>query len=52
MTAKTVSIKGTGCKSGGCALKAVLRFKERVRELTLRTRGVSIERMAEELACY
>ena len=23
MTAKCVSIKGTGCKSGGCALKAV-----------------------------
>jgi len=23
MTAKPVSIKGTGCKSGGCALKAV-----------------------------
>ena len=22
MTAKSVSIKGTGCKSGGCALKA------------------------------
>jgi hypothetical protein len=23
MTAKTIFIKGTGCKSGGCALKAV-----------------------------
>jgi hypothetical protein len=23
MTAKPISIKGTGCKSGGCALKAV-----------------------------
>ena len=34
------------------APKAVLRFKERVRELTRRTRGVSIERMAEELARY
>src|SRR6266536_2191860 len=34
------------------ARKAVLRFKERVRELTSRTRGVSIERMAEELAQY
>jgi RNA-directed DNA polymerase len=31
------------------APKAVLRFKERVRELTSRTRGVSIERMAEDL---
>jgi len=34
------------------APKAVLRFKERVRELTSRTRGVSMERMAEELARY
>ncbi len=34
------------------APKAVMRFKERIRELTSRTRGVSIERMAEELARY
>jgi len=34
------------------APKAVLRFKERVRELTSRTRGISIERMADELARY
>jgi RNA-directed DNA polymerase len=34
------------------APKAVVRFKERVRELTSRTRGVSTERMAEELAHY
>ena len=34
------------------APKAVARFKERVRELTRRTRGVSIEKMAEELARY
>jgi len=34
------------------APKAVLRFKERVRELTSRTRGVSVERMVEELARY
>lgn len=34
------------------APKAILRFKERVRELTRRTRGVSIERMAAELAVY
>jgi RNA-directed DNA polymerase len=34
------------------APKAVERFKEKVRELTSRTRGVSIERMAEELAQY
>ena len=34
------------------APKAVLRFKAKVRELTSRTRGVSTERMAEELARY
>ena len=34
------------------APKAVLRFKGRVRELTSRTKGVSVERMAEELARY
>jgi len=39
-------------QSGRIAPKAVIRFKERVRELTSRTRGVSIERMAEELARY
>jgi len=34
------------------APKAVDRFKERVRELTCRTRGISIERMAEDLSRY
>ncbi len=34
------------------APKAVKRFKERVRELTSRTRGMSTERMAEEVAQY
>jgi RNA-directed DNA polymerase len=34
------------------APKAVGRFKKRVRELTRRTRGVSIERMAEDLSRY
>ena len=34
------------------APKAVLRFKQRVRELTRRTKGVSLERMAEELTPY
>jgi RNA-directed DNA polymerase len=34
------------------APKAVTRFREKVRELTRRTRGVSTERMAEELAGY
>jgi len=34
------------------APKAVKRFKERVRELTSRTRGMSIERMVKELTRY
>ena len=34
------------------APKAVLRFKEKVREHTRRTRGVSVEKMAEELGRY
>jgi RNA-directed DNA polymerase len=34
------------------APKAVLRFKEKVRELTSRTNGVSMERMAKELTPY
>ena len=34
------------------AAKALLRFKQRVRELTGRTRGISIERMTKELADY
>ena len=34
------------------APKAIDRFKERVRELTSRTRGVSIKRMAEDLTQY
>src|SRR6516162_7142919 len=34
------------------APKAVSRFKERVRELTSRTRGVNVERMAEDLSRY
>jgi RNA-directed DNA polymerase len=34
------------------ASKAVIRFKERVRELTRRTRGVSIVRMVTELSTY
>jgi RNA-directed DNA polymerase len=34
------------------AAKAVGRFKERIRELTYRTRGVSIERMAGDLTRY
>src|SRR5262245_40991070 len=34
------------------APKAIARFKERIRELTRRTRGVSIEKMAEDVARY
>jgi RNA-directed DNA polymerase len=34
------------------APKAAIRFKERVRELTQRNKGVSIERMAEKLTRY
>src|SRR6266852_8990215 len=34
------------------APKAVIRFKDKVRELTRRTRGVKVERMAEELGRY
>ena len=34
------------------APKTVGRFKERIRDLTYRTRGVSMERMAEELTQY
>ena len=34
------------------APKAILRFKERIRKLTRRTRGISIERMIEELRRY
>ena len=34
------------------ATKAVVRFKQKVRELTGRTRGISLERMTKELASY
>jgi RNA-directed DNA polymerase len=34
------------------APKAILRFKERVRELTGRNRGISMERMVEDLSRY
>src|SRR5450755_456426 len=34
------------------ASKALVRFKRKVRELTGRTRGISIERMAKELTSY
>ncbi len=47
-----LSFTNTGVPKRRIAPKAVGRFKERVRELTSRTRGVSTERMAEELARY
>jgi len=34
------------------APKAIVRFKERIRELTRRTRGVSVEKVAEDLGRY
>jgi RNA-directed DNA polymerase len=46
------SFTSAGIPKRRIAPKAVDRFKERVRKLTRRTRGVSIERMADELAQY
>jgi RNA-directed DNA polymerase len=46
------SFTNAGIPKRRIAPKAVDRFKERVRELTSRTRGVSTERMAAELARY
>jgi RNA-directed DNA polymerase len=46
------SFTNAGIPKRRIAPKAVSRFKERVRELTSRTRGVSTERMAEELSRY
>ena len=46
------SFTNAGVPKRRIAPQAVDRFKERVRGLTRRTRGVSTERMAEELARY
>jgi RNA-directed DNA polymerase len=46
------SFTNAGIPKRRIAPKAVDRFKERVRELTRRTRGVSIARMAEDLSRY
>jgi RNA-directed DNA polymerase len=46
------SFTSAGIPKRRIAPKAVDRFKERIRELTSRNRGVSIERMAEELSRY
>jgi len=46
------SFTNAGTPKRRIAPKAVARFKVRVRELTRRTRGVSTERMTEELSRY
>ena len=46
------SFTSAGVPKRRIAPKAVGRFKERIRELTRRTRGVGTERMAEEPARY
>jgi hypothetical protein len=46
------SFTNAGIRKRRIAPKAVDRFKERVRDLTSRTRGVSIERMAADLTRY
>ena len=46
------SFTSAGIPKRRIAPKAVDRFKERIRELTSRTKGVSMERMAEELSRY
>ena len=46
------SFTGTKEPKRRIAPKALVRFKRKVRELTGRTRGISIERMAKELTSY
>jgi len=46
------SFTSAGIPKRRIAPQAVDRFKERIRELTSRTRGVSIERRAEDLSRY
>ena len=46
------SFTNAGIPKRRIAPKAADRFKERIRELTNRTRGVSLERMADELTRY
>ena len=46
------SFTSAGVPKRRIAPKAVDRFKERIRELTSRTRGVSMERIAEDLSRY
>lgn len=47
-----LSFTKAGVPKRRIAPKAVDRFKERIRELTSRTRGISAERMVEEVARY
>ena len=42
---------GAACKRR-LAPKTLLRFKRKVRELTCRTRGISLQQMVKELGCY
>jgi RNA-directed DNA polymerase len=42
----------TGQAKRRIAAKAIVRFKQRVRELTGRTRGISLEQMTQELSSY
>jgi RNA-directed DNA polymerase len=46
------SFTSAGVPKRRIAPKAVDRFKERIRELTCRTRGISMDRMSKELAAY
>lgn len=45
-------MKATGNRSNVVLGKRILRFKERIRELTCRTRGISMEQRGKELAAY
>jgi len=47
-----IQLVGTREAKRRIAAKAMVRFKRKVRELTSRTRGISMEQMAKELASY
>ena len=42
----------TRSRSGGISPKALLRCKQKIRELTRQTRGISLEQMLKELTAY
>ena len=46
------SFTGSKAPRRRIAPKAILRFKERIRELTCRTRGISMEQRAKDLSTY